>query len=670
MKKTKAVKRIFALLLTVFMLFSLLIPMVSAVDLVSEVEKDISCMLFDGKSWDPQTFLDGRSTLDIYLIAVDEQSFRYGGGSEEYGFYLYLYNPSEKSIIDDITYSNVQMAVSWDGDKATDYEKFNMKLISKSSNGQYLKFKVIDHYSETDAISMQTRMALMQVNESKRIYEITSFELREKGANKTTDYSFGCKAIFTGYDAGCAPSGTNSSTKTITYKAAKTLSLDVHQCYWRTQTSSKGVGYRNQINAAYFSVPNEVWNKYNELYSIKCEWEEYRTTPMIITDDTTLYDALSRYVGVTIEPHDKNVGYTLGDLRGSYGNSTLIFRYDYAYNIKETRNYWTNTYVFVERPINRLGWVLHSAEEIKLDNECVSAEDILNYYKDYEQDHPWSKVTREEALFSDEVDEGRKAGYQQVTVNLDGTDENGNPMFPLDNYDLTHSRWDKFWDYTLFNGGLSFKSVNTGETYDWFTPIEVFRKGDSLTNKIINAKSDADYEYIMTQHFFANKEMAKEFAEYVKKAIASDETVVLFRYAETDYYSATLSESPAIEGHSLVSWQTVFLNFDVIQLGFRDETQQIKIVPVASGTEDFVSGSVQSPNTTESDSDLVYEQLKDQANELIDNMKENVSGFFEKAVTWLGIFLVVLLVVMLLPAVIRGIQSLFTSDHERYHRRR
>lgn len=630
-------KKIVAILLVVLTLLST-IPFAAAADAQSEVEKDIATMTFDGKAWNPQAFLEGRDMSDIFLIAVDEKDFKYGGGSTAYGYYIYLYNPSRQSVNTSVTGNKVQMAVAWEDGAAKEYEKFDLLLVSKSSDNQYFKFKVVDHYSQIDSMSMQQRMALMQIHESRRVYEITGFELMTRGTAKATDYPYGCKAVFTGFDAGCDQSGKNAANKAITYKYSQTLKLDVQQCYWRTQTG-KDVGYRNQINAAYFAVPNDVWDQYEDLYSVKCYWEEYRTTPMIVTDDQTLHDALKPYVGVNVPEYNPSIPYQL------YSSATRIpagmfsqWFYENGYNTPED-----NIFHMTTDRIETLGWLFLMDTEIKLDQDCISSDEVKKYYEDFYYNNPEiDSMIREKVLLTDKVDEGRTVGAQYVTIATDSKDE----MFPLDNYFDNNGRWKTFWNYNIFNGGVSFDSVDPKEEYNHFKPIEVFRKGDSLTNYLLNPS--ASIEEIMKKHFFQTEEMAEDFIAYTEQAIAADKTVVLFRYAETDYYSATLIEEPAIEGHSLVSWQTVFLNFDVIELGFYDSESKLRTLPVSNDPEDAIGG-VQAPNTSVTDPDLVVDQWKPQLPLWGDR--------FAELARYIGLALLIVAVLALLPVIINLVSS-------------
>ncbi|MBR0443502.1 MAG: hypothetical protein IIX15_04090, partial [Clostridia bacterium] len=173
--------------------------------------------------------------------------------------------------------------------------------------------------------------------------------------------------------------------------------------------------------------------------------------------------------------------------------------------------------------------------------------------------------------------------------------------------------------------------------------ITVFRKGDSNTTTLLSGS----LEEVADNCFLQTAEMAEEFKDFVEEAHANDKTVVLFRYAETDFYSETAKVEPAIEGHAMVSWQTAFLDFDVIWLGFHDKEQNLIVVPVSNTPEDVMTG-VQMPNTTDTDKDLVGEQLKDQFKSALDKLKERKNDILRL----ISIIFACLIVIALVPLVV------------------
>ena len=77
------------------------------------------------------------------------------------------------------------------------------------------------------------------------------------------------------------------------------------------------------------------------------------------------------------------------------------------------------------------------------------------------------------------------------------------------------------------------------------------------------------------------------------QAVRNDETVVLFRFALTDYYSGQVDVfcndfwNGRYDGLAYRAWQSVFLDFDVIQLSFKKEGK-ITVIPAVSNPIDIV----------------------------------------------------------------------------------
>lgn len=610
-------KQIFSIIM-VLVLFISLVPVTHAKETVytSTVLKDLSSMKFDGEFWDIRDYPKNENDPNVYLIAVDEKGFRKDGNLDDYELNVYVYNPSGQAI--ENSPNKVQMAVAWNEDgSVSEYEKFTLMLKSFSTEEGYenvfIKYRVFDHKSTIDGKTMKERLL---ENKSRRVYNISSFELRMKTDGKIKDFAYGCDVVVQGYDVGCGE-GNTISTKQITYTPFETLELDVRQAYWRTQSSNKGVNYKHQINSAYFSVPNEVWEKYEQLYSIKCVWEEHHTTPMVVTDDTELYNSLKSIVGKTldIDANSFNFPYFEGcpELYSGleYESVGSSWNANYAINPNTLPTGMHREDPRYENFVSPLCWLFLTDEAIELNKICVSAEEVKEYYEKnaslYENVQAPSYGIGG-FLLKDTVDSGREQYRNGMTVYFDD-----DSAFDLSNYDSSHGWLQKIIDYNIFNGGFTLKgfTVDTSESYNHFRPIESFRAGDEKTNNILGYLSEADYEKIMTDHFLGSEKQVDDFRLYLADAILHDETVVLFRYASTDYFSEELTAFPAIEGRAFVSTQTAFLGFDVIQLQFKDEETNIVTLAVTSDPEDVFTGVDSSTVSNKNDNlDNWWEQIK------------------------------------------------------------
>ena len=640
-------KRIIATLLMLAMILAM-IPTSFATDAAhSRVWQDLAAMEFDGESWDVRDYPADPSDTDVYVVAVDEVGFRKNGELSGYAFFLYLYNPSGKVFNFTNGYNKVQMAVAWDADGTpTEFEKFDLQCVSSSDeagyNNVFLKLAVVDHASSVDGLTMKQRL---NKSKSRRVYDISGVELSIPDGT-ITDYAYGCSVTVRGYDVGCGE-GNEVSTKEITYVPSTTLTLDVQHAYWRTQTSPKGVNHKHQINSAYFTVPGEVWEQYKELYSIKCTWEEHNTTPMIVTDDQELYNELEKFLFVNSKNIVPAPQYSLYsdfsvDLNSASGIVPgKVYTSNYAYNLQSSGT-GINRYdrYTCKQEINRLAWLFKVKNEIKLNEESVSAAEVLAFYEKY-------KYLGDPLFLADTVDEGREEFRNGMTIYLDTT-------FDLSNYDSNHNWFQKMIDYNWFNGGVIpgiGLTVNTNEVYSNFEPITVFEPGNG--NGQYMQSGTVDPTDVKNMYYFNDNDQAQAFINYTQKAVENGDVVVLFRYASTDYFSESLTVFPKIDGHAYVATQTFFKNFDVIQLQFKKEDMSISTVAVVNDPDNVISG-IHSPTTTP-DSDLVGDQMVEKWKELFESMTEDMSKLFK----W--IFAAILLSA-LIPLVMKFFDVIFSNN--------
>lgn len=182
-------------------------------------------------------------------------------------------------------------------------------------------------------------------------------------------------------------------------------------------------------------------------------------------------------------------------------------------------------------------------------------------------------------LFSDSVDEGRTKGYQEHTFTAD-------EPFNMLTFNQTASGWDKFclkWE-SVWSFGKS--SWDFGpEQQDPVEPIRLVKDGDFTGADA----ADARKLYVLTEDF-------DEFESFYT-ANKSTKNIFLLRFAVTDYYSnlqtvltsGFLPSGTKDKKSTYMARETVFLDFDIIELTFlRDTTETI--IPVVASPIDVVGG--------------------------------------------------------------------------------
>ena len=203
---------------------------------------------------------------------------------------------------------------------------------------------------------------------------------------------------------------------------------------------------------------------------------------------------------------------------------------------------------------------------------------------DYTKYFPNEKLIRGKyatGLFTDSIDEDRirfledqtqKSGYvnMEFTAGVHYDYNTGN--FFIDS-DKDQSKWNEFWFGTKY----------VGWTY---SPIEIISEGDLY----LPVKNFANKYYVDPQD-------VPQIIENAKLAYSKDERPVLLRFAVTDYYSSTArfdyAEEDAFDMSAqdgYVAQQTVFLDFDVLSMGFQSEDGYMEIViPVVAKPIDIIN---------------------------------------------------------------------------------
>ena len=413
------------------------------------------------------------------------------------------------------------------------------------------------------------------------------------GSNNATEYAVNGTFKFTGYSQGYGPDASAKSTLTSTVEYLETITLDVKHTFYRTKTSIKGAGYQNQLDTVYFAVPQRFFDTYGKLQRIKAEWYEYKTNDIVVTSNQDFYNQASSYVG-------KHVGYdyydsvlSLGQQAGDGGGGVMVAKWGW--------NLGTN---YLHVPCETLYYLfkVNNIEEYDPYADIVSIggvesnalyEYIKNYNKTFDNGTlPIKDGTISADLFADDIDDYRKMdtefgkiqqGYSYYDFDADVD------LQKLTSWQETDpSFWDNWvnwglWD-TIF-GGIPEEESKT------VSPIYIVQESDL---------DGSDNE--VADRLLINANDVQALRDYFKDATTvsgkDDEKkqVVLFRFATTDYYSAavdimelrTILPDKHTSGQAYRAWESVFFDFDIIQLTFnRDGVYTV--IPVVSSPMDIVN---------------------------------------------------------------------------------
>ena len=601
-------QRIFVCLIALVMVFGVVVS--AAPDIAyaagselnydkTNVMDDLTSSSVNGQPFDVKDYpYDEDSQAQI--VNFVEYCYSYKGNMQgNYGLYVYVYNPQGLNISTNSKSNKIQMAVSYDSEgNPNDYAKFDLLFLSKSEDSNYknlfYKFKVVDR--EINGTTFKDR-----VNSNERRYDVSGIELLTYGASNATEYPVNGTYKFTGYAAGYGSDAGAKSTLESSVEYLETITLDVKHTFYRTQTSSKGVGYQNQLDTVYFAVPQRFFDTYGKLQRIKAEWYEYKTKDIVVTSNQDFYDKAYPWIGrqtgdfdqFGMTEHNEEIHYALGQNAGDGGGGMMIAKW--GWNLG-------SGYLHVPAPALYYLFKVDDIEEYDPYADIVSIggvesnalyEYIRNYNKTFDSGTlPIKDGTISADLFADDIDDYRKMdtefgkiqqGYSYYDFDADVD------LQKLTSWQETDpSFWDNWvnwglWD-TIF-GGIPEEESKT------VSPICIVQESDL---------DGSDNE--VADRLLINANDVQALRDYFKDATTvsgeDDEKkqVVLFRFATTDYYSAavdimelrTIIPDKHISGQAYRAWESVFFDFDIIQLTFnRDGVYTV--IPVVSSPMDIVN---------------------------------------------------------------------------------
>lgn len=528
----------------------------------TNVMDDLSSCVIDGEAFDINDYpKDPYGTLQVLTFVEYCYSF-YENNNGNYGLYIYLYNPALTKFEASHVLNKIQMAVSFnDMDYADDYQKFSLKLCSKSSDGLFYKYKVVD----TQNILLSMVQEFSKTHAGLRQYYVSGIELVKRGESNATEYNVAMNYQYSGFAEGYGDS--ENFPLSMTSAGIETLQTDVHYTWWRPEGETEGGNnIQSQLNSVYFSVPNELLKKYGVLQAVSMEWYEYVTKPIFVTANSTVYNHLINYVGDTFISYSEDAKYGFAVNKVEAGPNDQYPLADYAYNAPgiylnpKSDGYFIYTLYY-----------LFKSSKSNAKDYTLPAEDILKYIQNYKGSGEKINGKYYSELFEDYVDEGRQIGYNQVDVKAE--DE-----FSLTSYNLSQSFWQKPFgiaDYEKeeFNNIKGIEKIDSAD----FTLSD-----DSFSSK-----------------YFVNSEDASDIKKYCVSSQLEDRSVFILRYAVTSYESKTATEvqgtkslgvwfSEELDSNAYMMQETVFLDLDLIDVTFYKDGVST-VIPVVSSPIDGIA---------------------------------------------------------------------------------
>lgn len=420
----------------------------------------------------------------------------YAEKQTDFGLYVYVYNPQD--IAFDMATERNKIQFTY-GTKPS-YSKYTLEFINYSTEagyeGRFWKFKV----KLTDN---QKSDILRGVEDNNRIYKVSGIELSVK--NKVTEYLCGQTYTYKGYALGYGSELAQSDTLSCKVDGFdKYLSLDVRSTYYRPKGSNGSANKQDTLHSVYFSVPNEIIDEYGEMTAVHATWLNAYTAPIFVSGNKSYYDEFMKVVGQDVS--GDYAFHTNG--QGRYWGGFYFVKYSHGYNYSGTEN-----------DLSKLKYAFY-AENGDADTYTLPAELLIGdsksnkkgWFETYTANFGGAKVNnRYSAELFDKVD----SNFTDITITEKDT-------FRLTSVTSSQSLWQKMW-------GTSTSYTNT---YN-MSAIQKVTMDD-----IDNAISTSAF----CDSFFIAETDYDDFRNYVKAAKNKKETVYLFRYYQSEYFSVELVE--------------------------------------------------------------------------------------------------------------------------------
>lgn len=535
---------------------------------------------------------------------LDDVGFMEYGYSESafivdnyFGIYLYVYNPTEREVSTRSGANVVNMATEYDAEgNPTNYENVPLTVLDCTDNHRFYKFRI------TDSSSIYTRANLYaRAHDGVRRYDVAGIQLWFLGDQNATDsfterneksVTYRC----TGYAAGCDEDGSEESTLKIQRDKLESVKLDVQKTFWRTETSSLGAGHQNQLDTVYFTVPQDLFDEYGELQRIKAEWWEYKTKPIFVTNNNEFYSGIESVIGVKLPWQQiQNNAYR----REGYVDPSIQFSFTTDYENKDPDRFTWNTPheigEVVPNEMQALYYAFYTSSDISgydpyadiVESGGVTSNALEEYIFGYNKTFDSGELNVKDGkvisadLFEADIDESRKVDNARGKIqrgysyyDFDVTEDIQEIVSWSDGDPSWWDNWNEFgiWDSVFGNipeeEGRSFAPIYIPKEEDFDgTP-------DSISDKLMCQISDV---------------------EKLREAYKTEgEVLVLFRFAVTDYFAETgyvyiaSGEDKGLHyDQAYMAQESVFLNFDIIQLTFND-SGDMTVIPVVSDPIDII----------------------------------------------------------------------------------
>lgn len=569
------------------------------------------------------------SLIPLQLIYVSEICFTRIESvyDDVYNLYFWVYNPSCRILNSENCFINLTVNDS-PGNRKLD-------VVTHTSDHLFYKFKLSDSAEILDLVR-----GYAADNSGERKYIIADMTINSGSAMDGTTLipssEVATSFIYSGYGKGLDISSTNKSTLTVKKVGEDVINLKLYHTTWRNNVFGDSAHYyydhnNNEvesdsyyivgkeiyedftceaIHTAYFGVPEKYFEEYGDLQEIYATWYEYLTAPIFVTSDSGAYNELLPYVGSSFVNYPsyssdkltRRILYEIGEIQywNSINNVTTGISYRKAFNGKKVNADGDAGDMF---PGSFLGFGIHDFSRA------------------------WQAIPQISYLFLSKTDDGKppenKDDWKVSSAELTKWMENYSSSRRKDirgkysadlfigdalNYFNDKISADQLLDFEVGKEGWWNKLLGITEDQS-ISPIK--RLTEPEKNLILsydpnNVSHVSEFEktfYVENDNTNAD---SGNVISQLQDLINDGLTPVLFRFATSEYYVAeaifdntdayyTGEGSKKIgEVDGYVAQESVFLDFDVIAMGFKtaDGGNKMSIIPVVAAPIDVISGLI------------------------------------------------------------------------------
>lgn len=481
---------------------------------------------------------DPNGNLSIYSFT------EYGFDTENYGIYLYLYNPTCKAYKNDTTLSKINMSIDFKTDSKgnvvpNSFNTYSLVIIDKTIDNLFYKIKIV--IDDT----FKSKVKSNNNNFSERRYDITSIHFCPINSTVVKDNSIGliytCQNV--GNDLVCL-------CREYDYK----VEFDTVGTYYRVANTFDEY---TDINTVYFAVDNELINKYGYISSIFAEYYRYTTQPIVVTSNKTYFNELCKYIGY----HDSFINDCKFSLYHDYPDSRVGNYYDWSFNPANSGTDWKPVFDDYRSRNYSLPYLFYTGG-VNVNDYIVTKFELEDYIKNYTESYNGGTVY---GGYSADLFTADSVGYDTVEVN-------GKDTFSLDGFDLG-TPFRNWWNKSLVE---RFPTINNIKPIEFVTSQNY--GGISPDNVYIQAGSEFD-----------------SFKDFTRRTILKNMSVCVFRFATSNYVVRDIvvgNSSGSTWGYydDVAEYRQcdVFLGFKVISCTFTDSAEVSTVIGVVNSPIDII----------------------------------------------------------------------------------